>query len=71
MIYVSQISFRINNFTMIAVLHDNDVLTWDYKNSNKYQVQCYNQLNPEERSKFFSSRAVYHVRLTKIPSTVV
>ena len=27
-----------DNFTVITVLHSNDVLTWDYKNNNKYQV---------------------------------
>ena len=26
-----------DNFTMITILY-NDVLTWDYKNNNKYQV---------------------------------
>ena len=27
-----------DNFTVIAILYNNDVLTWDYKNNNKYQV---------------------------------
>ena len=27
-----------DSFTVITVLHDKDVLTWDYKNSNKNQV---------------------------------
>ena len=31
-----------DNFTMITILDNNDVLTWDYKGNNKYQ-QCYNQ----------------------------
>ena len=26
------------NFTVITILYDNDVLTWDYKDNNKYQV---------------------------------
>ena len=27
-----------DNFTVITVLYYNDVLTWDYKDNNKYQV---------------------------------
>ena len=27
-----------DNFTVITVLYNNNVLTWDYKNNNKYQV---------------------------------
>ena len=27
-----------DNFTVITILHNNDVLTWDYKNNNRYQV---------------------------------
>ena len=27
-----------DNFTVITILYNNDVLTWDYKNNNKYQV---------------------------------
>ena len=27
-----------DNFTVITILYNNDVLTWDYKNKNKYQV---------------------------------
>ena len=27
-----------DNFTVITILCNNDVLTWDYKNNNKYQV---------------------------------
>ena len=27
-----------DNFTVITILYKNDVLTWDYKNNNKYQV---------------------------------
>ena len=27
-----------DNFTVITVLYKIDVLTWDYKNNNKYQV---------------------------------
>ena len=27
-----------DNFTVITVLYNNDVLTWDYKDNNKYQV---------------------------------
>ena len=27
-----------DNFTAITVLYNNDVLTWDYKDNNKYQV---------------------------------
>ena len=27
-----------DNFIVIAILYNNDVLTWDYKNNNKYQV---------------------------------
>ena len=27
-----------DNFTVITVLYDSDVLTWDYKDNNKYQV---------------------------------
>ena len=27
-----------DSFTVNTVLHNNDVLTWDYKNNNKYQV---------------------------------
>ena len=26
------------NFTVITILYNNDVLTWDYKDNNKYQV---------------------------------
>ena len=32
-----------DNFTVITILCNNDVLTWDYKNNNKYQVtKCHN-----------------------------
>ena len=27
-----------DNFTVITILFNNDVLTWDCKNNNKYQV---------------------------------
>ena len=27
-----------DNFTVITILYNNDVLTWDYKDNNKYQV---------------------------------
>ena len=27
-----------DNFTVITILYNNDVLTWDYKNNNNYQV---------------------------------
>ena len=27
-----------DNFTVIIILYNNDVLTWDYKDNNKYQV---------------------------------
>ena len=27
-----------DNFTVITILYKTDVLTWDYKNNNKYQV---------------------------------
>ena len=27
------------NFTVITILYDKDVLTWDHKNNNKYQVK--------------------------------
>ena len=27
-----------DNLTVIKILYNNDVLTWDYKNNNKYQV---------------------------------
>ena len=27
-----------DNFTVITISYNNDVLTWDYKNNNKYQV---------------------------------
>ena len=27
-----------DNFTVITILYKIDVLTWDYKNNNKYQV---------------------------------
>ena len=27
-----------DNFTIITILYKIDVLTWDYKNNNKYQV---------------------------------
>ena len=27
-----------DNFTVITILYNNDVLTWDYKNNNKYSV---------------------------------
>ena len=27
-----------DNFTVITILYNNDVLTWDYKENNKYQV---------------------------------
>ena len=27
-----------DNFTLIAVLYNNDILIWDYKDNNKYQV---------------------------------
>ena len=27
-----------DNFIVITILYNNDVLTWDYKNKNKYQV---------------------------------
>ena len=27
-----------DNFTMIIILYNDYVLTWDYKNNNKYQV---------------------------------
>ena len=27
-----------DNFTVITIFYNNDVLTWDYKNNNKYQV---------------------------------
>ena len=27
-----------DNFTVITILYNNDALTWDYKNNNKYQV---------------------------------
>ena len=27
-----------DNFTGITILYNNDVLTWDYKDNNKYQV---------------------------------
>ena len=27
-----------DKFTMVTILHNNDVLMWDYKNNNKYQV---------------------------------
>ena len=45
-IYLSQISFTLqpealsncDNFTVITILYNNDVLTWDYKGNNKYQV---------------------------------
>ena len=30
-----------DNFTMITVLYNNDVLTWDYKDNNKYQVTMF------------------------------
>ena len=60
-----------DNFTVITVLYNNDVLTWDYKNNNKYQVNQINQTVPMERCKYFCSRSAYHVRLTKIPSTVI
>ena len=41
-----------DNFTVITVLYNNDVLTWDYKN-NKYQVNQVNQTVPMERWKYF------------------
>ena len=28
-----------DNFTVITILYKNDVLTWDYKDNNKYQVK--------------------------------
>ena len=28
-----------DNFTVITILYNNDVLTWDYKDNNKYQVK--------------------------------
>ena len=31
-------SSNCDNFTVITILYKNDVLTWDYKNNNKYQV---------------------------------
>ena len=34
-----------DNFTVITILYNNDVLTWDYKNNNKYQVKRHNQSN--------------------------
>ena len=30
-----------DNFTVIKILHDNDVLTRDYKNNDKYQVTMF------------------------------
>ena len=27
-----------DNFTVTTILYNNDVLTWDYKDNNKYQV---------------------------------
>ena len=42
-----------DNFTVITVLYNNDVLTWDYKNNNKYQVNQINQTVPMERWKYF------------------
>ena len=27
-----------DSFTVITILYNNDVLIWDYKNNNKYQV---------------------------------
>ena len=27
-----------SNFTVITILYNNDALTWDYKDNNKYQV---------------------------------
>ena len=27
-----------DNFTVITILYNHDVLTWDYKDNNKYQV---------------------------------
>ena len=27
-----------DSFTVITILYNNDVLIWDYKNDNKYQV---------------------------------
>ena len=32
-----------NNFTVITVLHNNNVLTWDYKNNiyNQNKIYCY------------------------------
>ena len=40
-----------DNFTVVTVLYNNDVLTWDYKNNNKYQVNQINQTVPMERWK--------------------
>ena len=42
-----------DNFTVVTVLYNNDVLTWDYKNNNKYQVNQINQTVPMERWKYF------------------
>ena len=32
-----------DNFTVVTVLHNNDVLTWKFKNNSKYQVTMHNQ----------------------------
>ena len=54
-----------DNLTVITILYNNDVLTWHYKNNNKYQVTMSYQSYKTVR------RSVYHLRLTKIASTVI
>ena len=54
-----------DNLTVIKILYNNDVLTWDYKNNNKYQVTMSYQ------SYQTVPMSVYYVRLTKIASTVI
>ena len=64
-----------DNFTVITILYDNDVLIWDCKDNNVTKVSNnnvkINQTVPGKMSKYVCSKLVYHVRLMKIPSIVI
>ena len=53
---------------------NNDIMTWDTEreiNIIKVTMLIINQTVPREMSKYFCSKPVFHVILTKIPSIAI